>query len=102
MRSLLWLSYHPSLQFHMEQASDARIRPETLQRLRVLYQAVAARRDLAALSAFERWLLLRAQATEVPPPISGTELAALDTLDVTLKLQLLHWMAGGRGTSRAR
>src|SRR5262244_2668269 len=72
---------------YMEQASDARISPETLQRLRVLYQAVAARRDYAALSAFERWLLLRAQATEVPPPISGTELAALDILDVALKSQ---------------
>jgi len=86
----------------MEQASDARISPETLQRLRVLYQAVAAQRDFAALSAFERWLLLRAQATELPPPISGTELAALDTLDIALKLQLLDWMAGGRETSRAR
>jgi hypothetical protein len=96
------LRYHPSLQFHMEQASDNRISPETLQRLRVLYRAVAARRDFAALSAFERWLLLRTQATEMPPPISGPELAALDTLDVTLKLQLLDWMAGGRDTPRAR
>jgi hypothetical protein len=85
----------------MEQASDARISPETLQRLRVLYQSVAAKRDFAGLSAFERWLLLRAQATEVPPAISGTELAALDTLDVSLKLQLLDWMAGGRDASRA-
>ena len=86
----------------MEQASDGRISPETLQRLRVLYQAAAAKRDFAALSAFERWLLLTAQATEAPPPISGTELAALDTLDVTLKLQLLNWMSGGRETPQTR
>ena len=86
----------------MEQTSDARISPDTLQRLRVLYRAVSARRDFAGLSAFERWLLLRAQATEMPPSISGTELAALDTLDITLKLQLLKWMSGGRDTPQAR
>jgi hypothetical protein len=86
----------------MEQAGDARISPETLQRLRVLYRSVSAKRDLAGLSAFERWLLLRAQATEVPPPISAPELAALDTLDITLKLQLLTWMAGGRDTPQTR
>jgi hypothetical protein len=86
----------------MEQASDARISPETLQRLRILYQSVAAKRDFDGLSAFERWLVVRAHAAEVPPPVSGTELAALDTLDVTLKLQLLKWMSGGRDASRAR
>jgi hypothetical protein len=86
----------------MEQASDARISPETLQRLRGLYREVSGRRDFDGLSAFERWLLLRAQATEVPPPISGPELAALDSLDITLKLQLLNWMSGRRDTPQAR
>jgi hypothetical protein len=84
----------------MEKATDSRISPETLRRLRAAYQAMAARRDFASLSAFERWLLLRTQAADVPFGISGTELAALDALDIVLKTQLLDWMAGG--TTRAR
>jgi hypothetical protein len=84
----------------MEKATDSRISPETLRRLRTAYQAMAARRDFASLSAFERWLLLRTQAADAPFGISGTELAALDALDIVLKSQLLEWMAGGTRQAR--
>ena len=74
----------------MNSIRDARISPETLQRLRTAYRATAAALDFAALSRFEQWERLRARAAQ--PSIVHTELEALDALDSMLKSQLLDWL----------
>jgi hypothetical protein len=48
-----------------------------------------------ALSRFEQWEQLRHQTA-----VAATELENLDALDLTLKSQLLEWMAGSRDATR--
>jgi hypothetical protein len=67
-----------------------RISPETLDRLRAPYRALASAPGFAALSRFEQWERLRDQAARTP--IAATELEALDKLEVALKSQLLDWL----------
>jgi hypothetical protein len=80
-------------------SQDARISHEALRSLDGPYQAVASTSDFAALSAFERWLRLRDRIAEKPGSIQLQELAALDTLDVALKTQLLDWLEHRRGAA---
>jgi hypothetical protein len=71
---------------------DARVSQETLRSLAGPYQAVASMPDFPALSLFERWLRLLDRVAQSPGSINPRELAALDTVDVALKSQVLNWL----------
>jgi hypothetical protein len=77
----------------------ARISHETLRALEGSYLVVASSLDFSALSKYERWLRLADRLAAAPYAIDPHEFAALESLDMVLKSQLLDWLEGRRPTA---
>jgi hypothetical protein len=68
---------------------------QTFDWLRPHYGKVAAARDFASVSTYERWTRLREQVRQTPHANGPGRLDTLDRLETPRKQQLLDWLDAG-------